>query len=313
MPSSTANLNHVQEAAPPALRRRTVDQLNFLLTNRIPRRLLTRAMGRLSKLRTGPLTPGLIAIWRLFDRDLDLSDSKQQQFRSLHECFTRELRAGARPIDDNPEVLTSPADAILGAHGSLQGLTALQAKGRPYELIDLLGNPELVQRYRDGYFATLRLKSSFYHRFHAPCAGRLQQVIYIAGDTWNVNPPTLQRIDRLFCKNERAVFDVQLDEPGQHITMVAVAAILVASIRVHCLPSPLNLQYRGPNTIACDQTFRRGEELGYFEHGSTILLFASRGFALFPGLREGSRLRMGQALLQRPSGAGSSTASRPAT
>lgn len=301
MPSSTANLTHAREPASLALRRRALDQLNFLLTNRIPRRVLTRAMGRLSKLRTGPLTPALIAIWRLFDRDLDLSDSKQQHFRSLHECFTRELRAGARPISADPAVITSPADAILGAHGSLEGLTALQAKGKPYELIDLLGDPQLVERYRDGCFVTLRLKSSFYHRFHAPCAGRLQKVVYIAGDTWNVNPPTLQRIDRLFCKNERAVFDVQLDEPGQHLTMVAVAAILVASIRVHCLPYPLNLQYRGPNLIACDHAFQRGEELGYFEHGSTILLFASAGFRLAQGLKEGSRLQMGQALLQRPS------------
>jgi phosphatidylserine decarboxylase len=301
MPSSTANPTHAHEPVASVLRRRTLDQLNFLLTNRIPRRLFTRAMGRLSKLRTGPLTPALIAIWRLLDRDLDLSDSKQQHFNSLHECFTRELRPGTRPIHPDPAIITSPADAILGAHGAMQGLTALQAKERPYGLIDLLGYPELVERYRDGCFITLRLKSSFYHRFHAPCTGRLQRLIYIAGDTWNVNPPALQRIDRLFCKNERAVFDLQLEEPGQHLTMVAVAAILVASIRVHCLPYPLSLQYRGPNLIACNHAFHRGEELGYFEHGSTILLFASRGFRVFPGLKEGSRLQMGQPLLTRPS------------
>jgi len=288
------------DPAQPGLGRRTVDQLNFLLTNRIPRRLLTRAMGKFSKVRTGPLTPALIALWRLFDRDLDLSESKQQHFRSLHDCFTRELRSGARPIDSEPGIVTSPADAILGAHGPLRGLTALQAKGRPYELLDLLGDPSLVERYRDGYFATLRLKSSFYHRFHAPCAGQLNRVIYIAGDTWNVNPPTLRRIDRLFCKNERAVFDLLLDEPGQNLTMVAVAAILVASIRVHCLPHPLNLQYKGPNSIECQQRFARGEELGYFEHGSTILMFASQGFQLMPGLTDGSRLRVGQALFRSP-------------
>jgi phosphatidylserine decarboxylase len=98
----------------------------------------------------------------------------------------RELKKGARPVDPDPTVLTSPCDAIVGASGTVRGVIAFQAKGFPYSLDDLLADPELGARYRDGTFVTLRLKSSFYHRFHAPLAGRLRRVIYVSGDTWNV-------------------------------------------------------------------------------------------------------------------------------
>lgn len=276
------------------------EDLNFLLTNRIPRRLATRFMGWFSKLPTGPLTRATIALWRLFAPDLDLSDSKQARFRSLHDCFTRELRPGARPIDADPDVLTSPCDAIVGAHGRVAGTQVFQAKGFPYSLHDLFGDPELVERYRDGVFVTLRLKSTFYHRFHAPCDAALRRVVYISGDTWNVNPIALQRIERLFCKNERAVLDLELQQPGEHVAIVAVAAILVASIKLHCLPEPLHLRYRGPNVLPCDARFEKGDELGFFQHGSTLLVFASRGFRFGPHIGEGALVRVGQPLLVRP-------------
>jgi phosphatidylserine decarboxylase len=139
-----------------------------------------------------------------------------------------------------------------------------------------------------------------YHRFHAPHDGRIDQVIYISGDTWNVNPIALTRIERLFCKNERAVVPTKLTAGGEPITLVAVAAILVASIRLHCLDDPLNLHYRGPNVMACDASFHKGDELGWFEHGSTIIVFAPEGFALCDGIKEGASIRMGEPLMLLP-------------
>lgn len=276
------------------------EDLNFLLTNRIPRGLATRLMGWLSKIPTGPLTGLSIATWRLFAPDLDLSDAQERRFRSLHDCFIRKLKPGARPIDPDPALLTSPCDAIVGAHGRVEGTQVFQAKGFPYSIADLLGDDELVERYRDGVFVTLRLKSSFYHRFHAPCAGGMERVIYISGDTWNVNPIALKRVEELFCKNERAVLDLQLPEAGQHVAVVAVAAILVASIKLHCLGPSLDLRYRGPNRIACEATFEKGDELGYFQHGSTLIVFASEGYSLCDHLTEGSMVRVGEALMHRP-------------
>lgn len=272
------------------------EDLNFLLTNRIPRRLATRFMGWFSRIER-PLVRDLsLAAWRRFAGDLDLSDAKKRTFDSLHDCFIRELSPGARPIDPDPLVITSPCDAIVGAHGRVRGTEVFQAKGFPYPLEDLLPDPALVERHRDGWYVTLRLKSTFYHRFHAPMTGRLREVQYVSGDTWNVNPIALKRIERLFCKNERAALPLELARDDVQLTLVPVAAILVASLKLHGLEDPLDLRYQGPNRIPCDVAFEKGDELGYFQHGSTILVFARGAVEPATGLREGDRIRVGQPL-----------------
>jgi phosphatidylserine decarboxylase len=275
------------------------EDLNFLLTNRVPRIALTRFMGWFSQIRSPALARLSIAVWRLFT-DLDLSDAKQQRFNSLHDCFTRELVPGARRVDMASEVLASPSDAIVGACGAVAGLDVFQAKGSPYRVVDLFGSEDAAAPYRDGCYATLRLTSSMYHRFHAPHDGRVEHVTYISGDTWNVNPIALQRVQRLFCRNERATVRMRLARGGHRITLVPVAAILVASIRLHWLDVLLHLRYRGPNEIPCSAAFAKGQEMGWFQHGSTIIVFAPRGFTLAEGIAPGVRLRMGQALMRLP-------------
>jgi len=275
------------------------EDLNFLLTNRIPRRLVTRFMGWFSKIEQ-PLVRDLsIGVWRLFS-DLDLSEARKSQFESMHDCFIRELKEGARPIDGDPSALVSPCDAIVGACGAIAGTEVVQVKGFPYTLRELFGGPEYDEVYRDGCYATLRLTSSMYHRFHAPHDGRVEEVVYISGDTWNVNPIALERIEKLFCRNERALIRTRLDATGHMVTLVPVAAILVASIRLHFLDVLLHLEYRGPNVIACDAPFRKGEELGWFQHGSTIVVLAPPGFTLSEGVGEGTVVRMGQPLMRLP-------------
>jgi phosphatidylserine decarboxylase len=275
------------------------EDVNFLLTNRIPRRLATQFIGWFSRIEQ-PLVRDLsIAAWRLFT-DLDLSEAKKEQFNSLHDCFIRELKDGVRPIDQRTRILVSPCDAIVGACGKVAGIELYQAKGFPYALGDLLCDEELVESYRDGCYATLRLKSSMYHRFHAPYEGRIERVRYISGDTWNVNPIALKRIERLFCKNERAALTLKLAPDGQMLTLVAVAAILVASIRLHCLAEAFNRNYRGRNVIDCERPVRKGEELGWFEHGSTIIVFAPDGFTLCEHVRDGAAVRVGEPLMRLP-------------
>src|SRR6476469_9959154 len=125
------------------------EDVNFLVTNRIPRRLATQFMGWFGK-RTNPLVRNLsLAIWRLF-ADVNLDEAATKEFASLHDCFIRELKPGARPIDPDPEVLVSPCDAIVGACGAIEGTRLYQAKGFPYTLHDLLDDPELISLYRDG-------------------------------------------------------------------------------------------------------------------------------------------------------------------
>jgi phosphatidylserine decarboxylase len=275
------------------------EDLNFLLTNRVPRRLLTLFMGWFSQIRHPLVCRASIAVWRMFT-DLDLSDARQQHFASLHECFTRELVAGARPVERDAAVLTSPCDAIIGACGVVRQGQVFQAKGFPYSIQELFGPSQNTSAFQDGVYVTLRLTSSMYHRFHSPHDCVVDHVTYISGDTWNVNPIALARVERLFCRNERAVLRAHLRASGHHIAIVPVAAILVASIRLHFLNVLLHLRYRGPNEIPCSTPFGKGDEMGWFQHGSTLILFAPPGFALCEGVRQGARIATGSALLRLP-------------
>jgi phosphatidylserine decarboxylase len=273
------------------------ENISFLLTNRIPRRWATLFMGWLSPIENKLVRSLGISLWRLFS-DLDLSDAKEKKFRSLQDCFTRELKPGARPIAPDPETLVSPCDGIVGACGQVTAGAVLQAKGFPYKLIDLLGDESLVRKYQNGTYATLRITPTMYHRFHAPHDLRVKQVNYISGDTWNVYPIALKRVENLFCRNERAVLQCELGANKALITLVPVAAILVASIRLHFLDVLLHLRYRGPNVIPCDAPFTKGEEMGWFQHGSTIIVFAPEGVVLSPEIQEGRRIRMGEPLFR---------------
>jgi phosphatidylserine decarboxylase len=275
------------------------EDLNFLLTNRIPRRLATQFVGWFSKIEQ-PLVRDLsIALWGFFS-DLDLSEAKKTHFRSMHDCFIRELKDGKRPIDSGAKILVSPCDAIIGACGTVADTTLHQIKGFAYTLDDLMCDRDLVEQHRNGRYVTLRLTSSMYHRFHAPHDCRVEQVTYIFGDTWNVNPIALRRVEKLFCKNERAILKTTLSATGDVVTLVPVAAILVASIRLHFLDVLLSLKYRGPNVLACDAHFRKGEEMGWFEHGSTIIMFAPPDFLLCDTVKEGATIRMGEPLMRLP-------------
>jgi len=277
------------------------EDLNFLLTNRLPRRFLTQFMGWFSKIEQPLLRDFSIAIWKYFSA-LDLTEAKKSQFTSMHDCFTRELKPGLRPLAMDPQVMASPVDAIIGAFGPIEGTQVFQAKGFPYTLQDLLGAEENISDWVDGSFVTLRLTSSMYHRFHAPFDCTVEKVRYFSGDTWNVNPIALRRVEMLFCKNERAFIRTRLggDGPcaGQHVALVPVAAILVASIRLHFLDVLFHLKYNGPKAISCDAPYKKGEEMGWFQHGSTIIVLAPKGFTMSGCLEQGSHVRMGQALMR---------------
>jgi phosphatidylserine decarboxylase len=275
------------------------EDLNFLLTNRIPRQALTRFMGWFSKIEQPLVRDASIAVWRLFS-NLDLSEAKKTHFKSMHDCFIRELKDGARPVNPDPNVLVSPCDAIIGASGPVTGTEVVQAKGFPYTLQDLLGTGGLAEIYRDGCYVTLRLTSGMYHRFHAPHDCRVERVTYVSGDTWNVNPIALKRIEKLFCKNERAIIETRLGSGGHPVTLVPVAAILVASIRLHCLDVLLHIKHRGPNVFICEASFAKGQEMGWFQHGSTIVVFAPSGFSLADNVAEETTIRMGEPLLRLP-------------
>ena len=138
-----------------------------------------------------------------------------------------------------------------------------------------------------------------YHRFHAPHDCEVdEEVTYISGDTWNVNPIAVKRIERLYCKNERAVVPLRLKGSSHSIVLVPVAAILVASIHFEFLDVGLSLNYRGPKRIPCRASSGKGDEMGHFRHGSTIVVLGTDGLEQCPNVREGEGIRMGEPLFR---------------
>ena len=277
----------------------TNEDMNFLLTNRIPRHAVTVFMGWFSKIEQRWIRDLSISVWRVFT-DLDLSEAKKSHFKSLHDCFIRELREGARPINDDERILVSPCDGIVGECGLIEKGQVFQAKGFPYQVSELLGSNVDPQSLEGGTYVTLRLTSAMYHHFHAPYSGIIDRVVYHSGDTWNVNPIALRRIEKLFCKNERATISMTIGSANHRIYLVPVAAILVASIRIHGLGITFHSRYKGQQLFNSHLPCSKGQELGWFEHGSTVIVFAPAGFKLLPGVSNGVHIKMGQALFELP-------------
>lgn len=275
------------------------EPLNFVLTNHVPRRQFTRLAARFTRIEQ-PLVRDLsLWLWQIFGGAIDLSEAKKQRFDSVHDCFIRELRDGARPVDASPVVVTSPCDAIVGACGRIVDGLLIQAKGITYALDDLLIDEKLAAECHDGTFATLRLTSTMYHRFHAPDHASIRQVLYFPGDTWNVNPPTLKRKRGVFCLNERAVIELRPQAHDELLVLVPVAAILVAGLHLKFMDLSFTLDSPGPRRLPCDVTVAKGEELGHFFHGSTIVVLGSAGLTLAPGVAAGNAIRVGEALFER--------------
>ena len=241
------------------------EDVNFLLTNRIPRRLATRVVGRVARAEHPLVRAPALALWRWFG-GVDLSDAATTRFRSLRDGFTRALRPGARPFDADPAVIASPCDAAMAA------------------------------RFGDGWFVTLRLTAAMYHRFHAPHDLTVESVTYISGDCWNVNPIALKRVERLFCRNERAVIEARLAGSGLPVLLVPVAAVLVASIRLTFIDTGPLARAIGPTRHALSANLAKGAEMGWFEHGSTILMLLPASARPDPALIEGHVIRAGEAL-----------------
>ncbi|MGN5375176.1 archaetidylserine decarboxylase [Sphingomonas hankookensis] len=272
-----------------------IEWLNYAVTNRLPRRTLTRAMGWLSKVEQPLVARASIAVWRTFC-DVDLSDAAETRWPSLHACFVRRLRPGARTFRAQGHQVAAPCDGIIVASGRIDSDSIVQAKGRRYSIAELTGGEG--DAYRGGSFVTLRLTAGMYHRFHAPQDGRVDRVRYFPGDCFNVNPPTLKRVDRLYCRNERATVRMRLAD-GTPILLVPVAAILVAAIRLTFLDTVRLLRERAEPIVTCDVPLVQGEEMGWFEHGSTIVLLLPAPFVPAAGVTTGDRVRAGDVLFER--------------
>lgn len=271
-------------------------RLFVLLQYLLPQRLLTSAAGALAR---GEFPAGILI--RLFIRRyrVDMSEALDPDpscYRNFNEFFTRELKPGARPLAGEAGAVLCPADGAASELGAIDGERLLQAKGRHFELRDLLGGDgELARMLGGGRFATIYLSPRDYHRVHMPLQGRLLQTRHIPGKLFSVNEASAALIPGLFCRNERLI-SVFEGECGR-FAVVMVGAMIVAGIRaVWDEPGREGRQRaREQNFTGHGPTLAAGAEMGRFELGSTVILLFPPGAMEFePGLSPGDSVRMGR-------------------
>jgi phosphatidylserine decarboxylase len=247
----------------------------------LPRNLISRTAGRFAAAHLP--RPLVRAEIRAFARavGVDLSEVRDplDSFFSLQEFFTRALRDGARTVDPAADALVSPCDGAFGESGVVREGQLLQLKGRPYGLAELLGSASDAERFEGGGFATLYLSPRDYHRFHAPCAARVERTTYLPGTLWPVNRIGLEGIDGLFAQNERICAFMHASPGNALLCLVAVGATMVGKVRLTFDSLETNLadaraqQRRYPDGIP----LAKGQEWGRFEFGSTIVLLSAPG------------------------------------
>ncbi len=277
-------------------------RLFVALQRLLPQHALSRAVHRVARSRSQLLKDPLIgAFARGFRPEMDDAiEPNPRRYASFNAFFTRSLRPEARPVDQDPRALVSPVDGAVSQIGYLDGLGIIQAKGRTYELDALLGNhEEWTERLAGGAFATLYLAPRNYHRIHMPVAGDLRAAWYVPGRLFSVNAATTRAVSGLFARNERVVCAFEAAE-GLPFAMVLVGALFVGSIatRWHGDVTPCSPRQAAELPVpASPQRLSKGEEMGRFNMGSTvILLFPPGSVSWLPHLAAGSRIRMGQRL-----------------
>ena len=220
----------------------------------------------------GPIRgPAYRAFARAVGVDLDEAELELREYPTLGDFFARRLRRDARRIDPASEAIIAPCDGILAALGHATDGTLVQAKGKSYRLDELVADDELATHLRGGAYATVYLSPRDYHRVHSPVTGRVVGYDYLPGSLWPVNPRIANRRDNLLARNERVV--IRIETPRGPIAVVMVGAIGVGNIRLtHAEDSVLWRHAGERRRIELDVPIERGDELGAFRLGSTVVM-----------------------------------------
>lgn len=278
-----------------------LDFLKVALQYILPKHLISRLVGKLAAAEAGSVTAKLIDVFiERFDVDMsEAADSDPRSYKTFNSFFTRELKPGIRPICDGEDKIAQPVDGAISQLGDIKQGRIFQAKGHDFGLTELLGgNPQLAMPFMGGKFATVYLSPKDYHRIHMPMDGTLTDMLHVPGDLFSVNPLTAENVPGLFARNERVVSF--FDSPKGKFALVLVGATIVASIETvwagTVAPlSPRQVQH-WQYSDASDEaiTLKKGEEMGRFKLGSTIVLVFEPNMAEFADVEAGDTTRMGE-------------------
>ena len=278
------------------------DRLFIALQHVLPQHLATAFIHWLARVQHSLVRSALIKGFLKLYPQVDLGEAERtqvEQYASFNDFFTRALRAGARPIDVAGTALVSPVDGRVSQAGAIEEGHLLQAKGHGYSAEALLGSAARAEPFRGGRFATIYLAPFNYHRIHMPLAGTLREAVHVPGALYSVNQVTAENVPGLFARNERVV--CLFDTPYGPLAMVLVGALFVGSVSVvwqsgEVTPAKPRPQYPMPLLLPSPApALAKGEEMGRFNMGSTVILLLPPGMAEWEAsLVAGQPLRLGE-------------------
>lgn len=268
----------------------------------MPQLYLTQLAGWFAKQKWGAVTHFVI---KLFAKkyNVDMSEAKKENFsdyENFNQFFIRELKDGARKINENPTALCLPADGRVSQIGHIDDELLLQAKGHFFSLSDLLaGDEELVNTFKNGEFATIYLSPRDYHRVHMPCDATLRKMIYVPGALFSVNPFLAEHVSNLFARNERVIclFDTEFG-PMVQILVGATITASMSTVWAGVINPPRTDEvkvwtYQEENAVK----LTKGQEMGAFQLGSTVInLFPANRVTLTEHLQVDEPVRVGEIL-----------------
>jgi len=267
----------------------------------LPKHWLTAVIYRVARIRNVRIKNFLITRFvQLYDVNVEeIKLDLPQDFATFNDFFVRELQDGAREIDDHADSIVSPADGTVSLTGMLRADSVLQAKGLSYSLDDLLATDlDKAASYVNGRFATIYLAPYNYHRVHAPFDGELIAARYVPGDLFSVTEATVSRVAGLFRRNERLVMHFRTSSGP-------AVVIFVGALNVGSISTPWSGEIRPRksgivDTIDIsnhDSNVRKGDLLGWFNMGSTVILLLPDGACEWnDDLEPGDTLRMGESI-----------------
>ncbi|MGM0413128.1 MAG: archaetidylserine decarboxylase [Pseudomonadota bacterium] len=275
------------------------DRVRAALQYPLPQHLLSRLAGPVVRCRQRTFKNALIR-WFVRRYRVELAEAEHTDptaYPHFDAFFTRALAPGTRPGPSATEALASPVDGTVSELGRIESGRIYQAKGRHYTAAELVGDETEAATYDGGHFITLYLSPRDYHRIHAPAAGRLVSSHYLPGRLFSVNPATTRAVPRLFARNERLA--TRLDTAAGPVGLVMVGALMVAGIETTWSGWVTPPHQRRPRRRDHDgPAFGRGDEMGRFHMGSTVILLLPprAGTDWSPGLTPGTPVRLGQPL-----------------
>ena len=275
------------------------DRLFVFMQYLLPQQLISRLVGILAHSSMPVIKDPFIRTFiKRFKVNMDEAERQHpSQYGSFNDFFTRSLKADARTIDKNPKHLACPVDGAISQLGKINGQNLFQAKGHEFNLTTLLGgNSGLATPFIDGDFATIYLAPKDYHRIHMPCDGTLTHMVHVPGQLFSVNQTTAAQVPGLFARNERvvAIFDTEFGS----MAMVLVGAMIVASVEtvwagLVCPKGKVVSQFNYTNQEPI--VLKKGEEMGHFKLGSTLVMCLPKGASQWPTeLSAGTTTRLGQ-------------------